>query len=261
MEAQQKPEGLRKPQAGVSPLQKWMVMLAPTGRQCTLSPLRGWGISILLLLLLSFFLSVSATAQTFTQRIQTVNGREAKMTVTHSKSIDDLVNGPNAQPVATPAKSEETKKPTEVKPTVTTATGRSTEERRITPGNTPAQPAATRPTTVGGSEPVRDTVDIILNDQPRKKVMRNSYKINGYRVQAFAGGNQRKDKQKAEQVGNDIKQHFPDEPVYTHFYSPRWICRVGNYRTYEEAHEMLVNIRKLGYTSATIVKGKITVQY
>ena len=46
-----------------------------------------------------------------------------------------------------------------------------------------------------------------------------------------------------------------------HFYSPRWICRVGNYRTYEEAHQMLVSLRKLGYTQATIVKGKITVSY
>ena len=50
-------------------------------------------------------------------------------------------------------------------------------------------------------------------------------------------------------------------PVYVHFYSPRWICRVGNYRTYEEAHQMLQNLRKLGYNQASIVKGKITVQY
>ena len=71
----------------------------------------------------------------------------------------------------------------------------------------------------------------------------------------------RKDRQRAEQVGNTIKQNFPTEPIYVHFYSPRWICRVGNYRTYEEAHEMLMNIRKLGISGASIVKGKITVQY
>ena len=191
-----------------------------------------------------------AEAQTFTQRLQTVNGKEGRMTITHSADIDKLVNGPHAKPVApvtTPATTTATATP---------ASGNSTAAARV-----PVTSTASRPTTTERTEPVRDTVDIILSDQPRKKVMRNSYKINGYRVQAFAGGNQRKDKQKAEQVGNDIKQHFPDEPVYTHFYSPRWICRVGNYRTYEEAHEMLLNIRKLGYTSATIVKGKITVQY
>ena len=95
----------------------------------------------------------------------------------------------------------------------------------------------------------------------RRKVMVGGYKINGYRVQAFAGGNQRKDRQKAEQIGNTIKAKYPEEPIYVHFYSPRWICRVGNYRTYEEAHEMLMNIRKLGISGASIVKGKITVQY
>ena len=64
-----------------------------------------------------------------------------------------------------------------------------------------------------------------------KKVMRNSHKISGYRVQAFAGGNTRDDKQRAQQIGNAIKMKHPDQPVYVHFYSPRWICRVGNYRT------------------------------
>ena len=83
----------------------------------------------------------------------------------------------------------------------------------------------------------------------------------GYRVQAFAGGNSRKDRQKAEQTANAILALFPGEAVYTHFYSPRWICRVGNYPTYEEARRMLVELRKLGYSSATIVKGKITVPY
>lgn len=96
---------------------------------------------------------------------------------------------------------------------------------------------------------------------PRPKVMGNSYKVNGYRVQAFAGGNTRTDKQKAQHIGNAIKDFYPDEPVYVHFYSPRWICRVGNYRTYEEAHKMLLELRELGYKQAIIVKGKITVQY
>ena len=91
--------------------------------------------------------------------------------------------------------------------------------------------------------------------------MRNSYKVMGFRVQAFAGGNSRQDKAKAEQIGEKIKAAIPGEPVYVHFYSPRWICRVGNYRTYEEAHQMLQAIRKLGYTQASIVKGKISVQY
>jgi hypothetical protein len=80
-------------------------------------------------------------------------------------------------------------------------------------------------------------------------------------VQAFAGGNSRRDRQKAEQTGNQLRSLFPGEQVYTHFYSPRWICRIGNYRTYEEALKMLEEVKKLGYSSATIVKGKISVAY
>lgn len=93
----------------------------------------------------------------------------------------------------------------------------------------------------------------------RKKIMRGSRKVTGYRVQAFAGGNTRADKMKAQQAGNDIKMRFPDQPIYVHFYSPRWICRVGNYRSLGEAEKMLHAVRKMGYKAATIVKGKITV--
>lgn len=53
---------------------------------------------------------------------------------------------------------------------------------------------------------------------------------------------------------------YPTQPVYVHFYSPRWICRVGNFRSYEEAARMLEQIRAMGYKSAIVVKGKITVQ-
>ena len=36
---------------------------------------------------------------------------------------------------------------------------------------------------------------------------------------------------------------------------------MGNYRTLEEANRMLVNVKRLGYKQAVVVKGKITVQY
>ena len=89
--------------------------------------------------------------------------------------------------------------------------------------------------------------------------LRHGYKTTGYRVQAFAGGNTRKDRQRAERTGNAMRQLLPGEEVYVRFYSPRWVCRVGNYRTYEEAYEKMQLIRKLGYETATIVKGKIVI--
>ena len=105
-----------------------------------------------------------------------------------------------------------------------------------------------------------DTTPDTTYTEPRKKVLKG-YKVNGYRVQVYAGGNSRDARVKAERTGREINALFPGEPVYVHFYSPRWICRMGNYRTYEEAHQILNAVKKLGYQSAIIVKGKITVPY
>ena len=47
--------------------------------------------------------------------------------------------------------------------------------------------------------------------------MVGSYKVDGYRVQVYAGGNSRKDRQTAEEIGAKLKRSFPTEPVYVHF--------------------------------------------
>ena len=204
--------------------------------------------------LITYHLSlVTLSAQTtFTQRIQQKSkAGEGKVTVTHDKAIDELVNGPNAQTAQAAQTLQSTS--SAQKQASKDATG----DKTTTP-KTDSEKAREQLRRI--TEQTTDTTDTPVIDT-RRKVMRGGYKINGYRVQAFAGGNQRKDRQRAEQVGNTIKASYPEEPVYVHFYSPRWICRVGNYRTYEEAHQMLMNIRKLGITGASIVKGKITVQY
>ena len=174
-----------------------------------------------------------AQAQTFLDRLKKPTKDKAVVTVTQDAAIDKLVNGDNAANTTVTTKktpSATTKKEPGEKPTST---------------NTTTSPASSTP-----EEP-----------DMSKKVMKNSYKVTGYRVQAFAGGNTRSDRQKAENVGNAIKRRFPEQPIYVHFYSPRWICRVGNFRTYEEAHAMLLEIREMGYKQASIVKGKISVQY
>lgn len=93
------------------------------------------------------------------------------------------------------------------------------------------------------------------------KIMRHSYKTTGYRIQIYSGGNKRVDRQKCQEISTRIKLHFPDLPVYVHFYSPSWKCRAGNFVSQQEAQEMLKKIRALGYTQACLVKGKINVQY
>lgn len=191
---------------------------------------------------------MAANAQTtFTQRLQKSNAGEGKVTVTQSKEIDDLVNGP--QDVVTPARQ----------------TTLPTQSNKNTQGNQNTQKQPERQTEEKPKHPQiaaqpETTIDTTYTEDSRKKVMKG-YKVNGYRVQVFAGGNSRDARVKAERTGREINSLFPGEPVYVHFYSPRWICRMGNYRTYEEAHQILNAVKKLGYKSAIIVKGKITVPY
>ena len=59
----------------------------------------------------------------------------------------------------------------------------------------------------------------------RKKLMSNSRKVSGYRVQVFAGSNTRVDRAKAQEIGAKLKTQVPGYPIYVHFYSPRWCCR------------------------------------
>lgn len=194
---------------------------------------------ILTIILLCTGCLTTVCAQTFTKRLRTRTASGAQVIVTQTKEIDDLVNGVPLAPPTPPAETHE----------------QTNEAKRSTP---------TTPTPEPRASISRDTVSITEHTEPgiidtRKKVMKGASKVNGYRVQVFAGGNQRKDRQQAEKAGSKVKSHFPDQPIYVHFYSPRWICRMGNYRSYEEAHQMLNEVKKLGYKSATIVKGKITV--
>jgi len=108
-----------------------------------------------------------------------------------------------------------------------------------------------------------DRKDVPDNAAEQKLTLKlgRGYKVDGYRIQVYAGGNSRKDRIEAERTNNNIKAKFPDQPVYTHFYNPRWICRMGNYRSYQEASEMLKLVQEAGFKQACIVKGKITVQY
>ncbi|MDO5446832.1 MAG: SPOR domain-containing protein [Prevotellaceae bacterium] len=93
-----------------------------------------------------------------------------------------------------------------------------------------------------------------------KKIMSNVKKVTGYRIQLFAGGNTREDRQKAEAIGRRAKSLFPSQPIYTHFYSPRWVCRMGNFEDFEDAQAALRRARNAGIKDASIIKGTITVK-
>ena len=206
----------------------------------------------------SIFNTVSA--QTFVDELRREVPGQGKVTVEQSKEIEELVNGKQ-----TPATT------TTPSPTAPTAPA------NATTAQTHATPAPATPTTPNGQETHEDQKPDSARRTPtpitsetegetappdtRKKIMRRSYKMQGYRVQVFSGGNSRADRQKAETAGAVMKSNFPDQPIYTHFYSPSWKCRMGNYRTQAEAQAYLAKVRKLGYRQACIVKGPIQVAY
>lgn len=198
---------------------------------------------IILTLCVGCILTTDAQS-TFTQRLQQSNQGEGKVTVKQSKEIDNLVNGPTN--VTSSSQSQ-------------TTTNRKQQEKEKEQTATKQDKKEIKQTLVQSE--TRDSIDVSDSAEDNHKKVMRGYKINGYRVQVFAGGNSRNDRIKAERIGSEIKSLFPGVPVYVHFYSPRWICRMGNYRTYEEAHEVLNRVKNLGYQSAIIVKGKITVQY
>lgn len=174
-----------------------------------------------------------ACAQTYLEHLQANVPGQGSVTVSQSSSITALVNGDNGSATQVKKENEATKKK-----------GDNTDKNNSTQQKTDE----------------KDNADIdITNVDTGRKVMRNAYKTTGYRIQVYAGGNSRTDKAKAENIGNEMKYLFPSEPIYVHFYSPRWLCRMGNYRTYEEAQAMLGRVKKAGYKQAILVKGTITV--
>ncbi len=105
---------------------------------------------------------------------------------------------------------------------------------------------------------VRDTT--AHADSEAAPVTGRRAKATGYRIQVYAGGNNRTSKQEAQRMASLVSSYFSDVPVYTNFLSPRWVCRVGDFRTYEEAHELLQRMRETHrFNEASIVKTQIVV--
>jgi hypothetical protein len=203
---------------------------------------------------------VADAQSSFIQRLQQKKSGEGKVTVTQDKTIDELVNGKGAaQLTPTPAV---TPKPRTIpeKTATPVAVAAKKQQEHTAPATKKESHHEHAATTTTKREPQQDTTQQKTDTTTVKKPKR-TYKVTGYRVQVFAGGNSRKDRTQAEEMGMELRTLFPTEAVYVHFYPPRWICRMGNYRTYEEAHQTLQEVKKLGYQAATIVKGKITVSY
>lgn len=83
-------------------------------------------------------------------------------------------------------------------------------------------------------------------------------KARGYRIQVYFGGNQRTDQSKAQQIGTKIQSRFPELKAYTTFESPHWRCRVGDFKTREDAAPYVRRLRSTGFCpDAAIVRSEI----
>lgn len=237
-------------------------------------------VSLLIIILCS---TMTSQAQTYLDHLKQKNQGQGVVTVNQSKAIEELVNGKQVNPQDDKTKTtllpqknltETQRKTTEPQHKTADTQHKATTEPQHKDG-TPNNQHKLAPDSLKKSETAKEgnhennaakaenkkeETEIPVVDM-RKKVMRKSYKVTGYRVQLYAGGNSRNDRLKAEQTGNDIKMKFPDQPVYVHFYSPRWICRMGNFKSLAEAQKVLAKVKAYGYRQACLVKGQITVQY
>ena len=186
---------------------------------------------IITTLLITFSCMVVGHAQTFLEHLQKKQQGQGVVTVTQSKELDYLIDGVKAKPKLD--KDSLNKDSINQKEVAKDSTTTEKPHRRL----------------------VRKE-----KETTRKKVMRGSHKVNGYRVQIFSGGNTRADREKAHQAMNRAKQNYPSLPAYTHFFSPHWKCLVGNFIDYKEADKVLKQMKALGFKQAIIVKSKISVQ-
>lgn len=64
-------------------------------------------------------------------------------------------------------------------------------------------------------------------------------KMRGFKIQAFSGNNQRTSKNEASSKQQLINQAYPEHETVVTFDSPFWRLRVGNFRSRDEANEVL----------------------
>ena len=224
------------------------------------------------LLFTIFCLPMTGNAQTYLEHLTQKTPGQGTVTVKQSKAIDELVNGKIATPQDNNTKTTPLQQP-QKKDNYTQQKANEPQHKVNEPQHKTSPDSlkkgeqhheANKPNihenNAAKAEQQKEENETPMVDM-RKKVMRKSYKVTGYRVQAYAGGNSRNDRLKAEQTGNALKMKFPEQPVYVHFYSPRWICRMGNFKSLAEAQKVLAKVKALGYKQACLVKGQSTVQY
>ena len=195
--------------------------------------------------------------------------RQGNVSVTQSDDISNLVNGPKKQEPATDPGAQKDNPPTTTPENPSheaTEGGGEHHEGTSSPAENPAPREKPREQREKKEDKTKVPTERDYLDRSggpvdtSKKVIRGGRKVVGYRVQVFGGGSTRADRQKAEQMGKELKEKMPSQPVYVHFISPRWTCRIGNFRKADHANTLLKTVKKLGYKQACIVKTTVVVK-
>lgn len=107
---------------------------------------------------------------------------------------------------------------------------------------------------INSAEPGKGKVKVIQDKavsdrvgRPRKQAaaVNDEYvEMSGWRVQVFAGNNQRSSKEEAFKKETAIKLTFPELPTYVKYSAPFWRLRVGDFRTYKDANETLTKLKR-----------------
>lgn len=87
-------------------------------------------------------------------------------------------------------------------------------------------------------------------------------KVTGFRVQVYAGNNSRVARNEANAMAERVRSQFPELTVYTQFVNPRWLCRVGDFRSIEEADAVMRQLKATGmFKEMSIVRGQVNISY
>lgn len=112
-----------------------------------------------------------------------------------------------------------------------------------------AQTPVTKPQThqtVGEADSTITVKTIVAHRVPKKTYTgrRVRRKMPGYRIQVYTGGNNRAAKEAAQQMKVKVQKVCPELSVYSSFQSPRWIVRVGDFTSREEAQRYVKRLRR-----------------
>ncbi len=173
----------------------------------------------------SLFFAANATAQSFTQKLQSESAGKGKVTLHHEATIDALVNG-STRTVTEQVKKAAPKKSEEI---MKTATLKTAAKSTISEAKATVDKAAKTVTATEEAMAAAGTT--------------------AYCVQVFSG----KDKQKAEVAKNLLKSKYPNYMVHVMWHRPRFTTRVGYFSKKSTARRVLNEVKQIGYPNATLI--------